>query len=154
MMNTEHEITRLYQSLIQGWNNKNAAQMADLFELEATMIGFDGTLMTGQKEIENHLAQIFASYPTGEYITVTQEVRFLSENTALLRSATGMVPRQMDDINPNVNAHQTMVASKNSNQWKISLFQNTPASFHMDPEAAKQMSALLRTELKKQSKLM
>ena len=153
-MNQEHDITRLYQNFIQGWNNKNAAQMTGLMEANATMIGFDGTVMTGQKAAEEHLSQIFAAYPTGVYVIVVQEVRFLSENTALLRAATGMVPRQMDDINPNVNAHQTMVATQINHQWKISLLQNTPAAFHMDPEAGKQMSALLRAQLKKESQMM
>ena len=42
-----------------------------------------------------------------------------------------MVPRQGNDINPSVNAIQSLVAEKDeAGVWKVALFQNTPAAWH------------------------
>lgn len=142
-------VIQLYRNWITCWNNKDAAAMRELLAEAAYMIGFDGSQMDGAKEIESTLADIFSQYPTGLFVPVIKEVRFLSNSVAMLRAAAGMVPRGYDDINPNVNAFQTLVATLNEGEWEISLFQNTPAAFHGQPEKAQELSAELRAELKK-----
>lgn len=44
------------------------------------------------------------------------------------------------DINPSTNAVQSLIALKQSNNWKVSLFQNTPAQFHGRPELVEEMT--------------
>lgn len=56
----------------------------------------------------------------------------------------GMIPPGKNDIDPSVNAHQTLLATKTSQGWKIVLFQNTPAQFHGRPELVEQMTEELR----------
>ncbi len=58
-----------------------------------------------------------------------------------------MVPRGQTDINPDANAHQTLVVSRKQDEWKIELFQNTPAQFHGKPELVEQMTQELRSML-------
>jgi hypothetical protein len=59
-----------------------------------------------------------------------------------------MVPPQQSDLNPNVNTHHTLVVVKGEGEWRIQLFQNTPAQFHGRTELVEQMTAELRALLK------
>lgn len=51
-------------------------------------------------------------------------------------------------MNPDLNAHQTMVVIKKDYKWQIELFQNTPAQLHGRSEWVEQMSEELRELLK------
>jgi hypothetical protein len=48
----------------------------------------------------------------------------------ILRAIAGLVPPGQTAINPATNSHQTVVAERQQSEWKIVLFQNTPAQFH------------------------
>ena len=61
-----------------------------------------------------------------------------------------MIPPGKDDIEPSVNAHQTLVAMRKNHAWLIKLFQNTPAQFHGRPELVEEMTEELREVLRKQ----
>ena len=61
-----------------------------------------------------------------------------------MRAVAGMVPPGSDDIKPEVNAIQTLVAVATDQGWEIAHFQNTPAAFDGDPEAAAALTAELR----------
>lgn len=52
------------------------------------------------------------------------------------RAVTGRAPHGQTDLNPVVNAVQSLIAAKNVGCWCIALFQNTPAQFHGRPELA------------------
>lgn len=144
----EDEITRLYHNLLGCWNNRDAKGMAALAGEQCSFTGFDGSQMYGPVEIEASVHPIFANHPTAAYVSVIREVRPLAGGVALLRATVGMVPPGKTDINPAVNAIQTLVAKKGEGGWKIELFQNTPAAFHGRPEAAEQLSNELRQAYK------
>lgn len=55
-----------------------------------------------------------------------------------------MIPQEQIDINPNLNAHHTLIAVKVHGDWRIRLFQNTPAQFHGRPELVQSMTLELR----------
>lgn len=133
-MSNSQEVQELYQNLIDAWNRRDARGMAELFAEEGVQIGFDGSMAIGPEEIESHVAPIFESHPTPSYVTKVKEVRFLGTDVAFLRASAGMVPTGKSEIEPDVNAHQTMVAMKRDGNWWIELFQNTPAKFHGRPE--------------------
>ena len=61
---------------------------------------------------------------------------------------SGLVPSGKDDIDPALNAVQSMVAVQKSGTWKVALFQNTPAAFHDRPDLAKKLTEELRAVLK------
>jgi hypothetical protein len=56
----------------------------------------------------------------------------------------GMVPPGTKEINPAVNAIQSMVAIKEGGKRRVALFQNTPAQFHGRPHLVEQMTAALQ----------
>lgn len=146
----QDKVSNLYKELLNQWNEKQGHGMASLFAEDGTMVGFDGSQVNTAKDIEAHLTPIFAQYPTGRFIHIIREVRALTAETALVSANVGMVPRGYADINPAVNAVQTMVAVKKGDDWKVALFQNTPAAFHGRPEDAEKLSTELRAVLEKQ----
>jgi len=145
----ENKVRALYNAWIFGWNNQDAEAMLNLLDDEINMVGFDGSQMNGKQEIGDTFKQIFHDHVTARYVTIIREVRFLSKEVALLRSVVGMVPRGHIDINPNVNAIQSLIAVKKDGEWKITLFQNTPAALHGQPELSAALSKELREKIAK-----
>jgi uncharacterized protein (TIGR02246 family) len=137
-------ISDLYHALLDAWNRRDADAFANLFTLDGSLVGFDGSTVNGQKEIEGHLRPIFADHPTAAYVSKIREVRFLSSNTALLRAVVGMVPPGQHDINPATNAIQSLVAVQVDRVWRVAHYQNTPAQFHGRPDEAAGLTAELR----------
>jgi uncharacterized protein (TIGR02246 family) len=140
----ETAIAALYQQLLDAWNRRNAGDYAALFDEDANVVGFDGSLMNGPAEIETTIGRIFADHPTAAYVGKVRDVRFLSTEIAILRAVVGMVPPGQSDLNPAVNAIQTLVTVKRDGRWRITLFQNTPAQFHGRPELSQALTDELR----------
>jgi len=140
-------IKQRYSQLLTYWNRQDANGMASLFADNGNVIGFDGSQMNGKIEIEKEIQQVFNNHKTAAYVWRVDEIRFLNAETALLRAVAGMVPPGKKEINPATNAIQTLVFVKQTDDWKIALFQNTPAQFHGRPELVekmtKELSALL-----------
>jgi uncharacterized protein (TIGR02246 family) len=144
----EDDVRSIYQRLLDAWNRRDAAAYAALFDDGANVVGFDGSQMNGRSEIESTLAGIFAHHQTASYVSIVREVRTLTPEVAILRAVVGMVPPGQTDINPAVNAIQSLVAVKRGGQWRIALFQNTPAQFHGRPEITQQLTEELRQLLR------
>ncbi|MEK4384522.1 SgcJ/EcaC family oxidoreductase [Solibacillus sp. FSL W7-1464] len=141
-MNTE--VQKLYNALIDAWNRRDAKGMSDQFAEQGVQIGFDGSKLIGKAEILAHLTPIFEEHPTAPFITKVKDVRSLGTDAAILHAIAGMIPSGKSDIEPAVNAHQTMVAVKKNTGWQVELFQNTPAQFHGRPELVEKMTKELR----------
>jgi uncharacterized protein (TIGR02246 family) len=114
--------------------------MASLFLIDGNAIGFDGSQMNGSSEVEAELSKIFDNHQTASYVWKVEEVRFLSDDCALLRAIVGMVPPGKNSINPATNAIQSLIAVRKTGAWKIALFQNTPAQFHGRPQMGENMT--------------
>ncbi|WP_404451497.1 SgcJ/EcaC family oxidoreductase [Virgibacillus necropolis] len=139
-----NEVYALYKRLIEAWNNRDASAMAELFTEGGEMIGFDGSLAAGNEEIFSHLSPIFNEHPTPPFVWKVKSERELYTNTRILRAIVGMVPPGKKELEPSLNAHQTLVAVKQEGTWRIGLFQNTPAQFQGRPELVEQMTDELK----------
>lgn len=143
----ERAVRALYRRLLDGWNARDAEAMAAPFAEDCHVIGFDGGQMFGRAEMAATMAAIFADHLTAEYVALVRGVRFLTPDVAILRADTGLLPRGQPDLNPNLNARQTVVAVRSDGVWRIALFQNTPAQLHGRPDLAAQLTNELRAEL-------
>ncbi|MGP4108772.1 SgcJ/EcaC family oxidoreductase [Virgibacillus sp. L01] len=146
-MHDKTEIKALYQKMIDGWNTRSAHDMAGQFTESGESIGFDGSLMSGQDEMISQLSAIFHDHPTPPFVTNVKEVRFVGEDTAILRAIVGMVPPGQTELNPELNAYQTIVAAKQPKGWKIELLQNTPAQYHGRPDLVQEITEELKSEM-------
>lgn len=137
----------LYRRLLDGWNARDAEAMAAPFAEDCQVIGFDGSQMFGRAEMAATMGAIFADHLTAEYVALVRGVRFLTPDVAILRADAGLLPRGQSDLNPNLNARQTVVAVRRDGVWRIAHFQNTPAQLHGQPDLAAQLTDELRAEL-------
>jgi uncharacterized protein (TIGR02246 family) len=142
------ETRDLYARLMEAWDKRNARDYALQFTSDASLVGFDGTQVNGQLDIGAHLTEVFTHHQTPRYVSIVREVRLLATDATLLRANTGLIPAGKNDIDPALNAVQSMIAIQKSGTWKIALFQNTPAAYHMRPELAKQLTEELRAKLR------
>ena len=144
----DEQVRRLYAELIEGWNARDASRMALLFADDGNVVGFDGSEMNGRSEIEQVLGGIFVDHPTAPYTAIVRDIRLPSPDTAVLRAAVGMIPPGQDDIDPAVNALQTLVAVRLAGRWRIEVFQTTPAAYHGRPDAVATLTEELRAALR------
>jgi uncharacterized protein (TIGR02246 family) len=145
---SENPVRSLYASLLDEWSRRNAGGFARLFTEDGSVVGFDGSQMNGRSEIRTALEKVFADHPTASYVSIVKDVRYLSRQAALLRAVVGMVAPGASDINPAVNAIQSLVAVKLAAGWRIALFHNTPAAFHGRPDLAETLTEENRAELR------
>jgi uncharacterized protein (TIGR02246 family) len=142
------EVRELYRKLLEAWDKRNARDYAMLFVPDAILVGFDGTQVFGQADIGAHISEVFSHHQTARYVSIVRSVRAVTGDVVALSAVAGMVPPNKTDINPDVNAVQTMVAARRGTAWQVALFQNTPAAFHGRPGDAKSLTEELRGVLK------
>ena len=136
---------RVYYGLLDDWNRQDAVAMAARFTERGSMVGFDGSAIDGRASIEAHLQPIFARHPTPRFVAKVREVRRMANGqTLLLRAVARMWPHSATELEPSLNAIQTMVLSLTDGVYLIEMFQNTPAAFHGRPEEAEKLNAELR----------
>jgi uncharacterized protein (TIGR02246 family) len=133
-MTTDDPLTILYGRLIDGWNTKDAAAMADALAPDGLVIGFDGSQMDGRDAVATELGRIFADHEPATYVTKVRSVRRLGDDAGVLHAVAGMVPPGKSEIMPDRNAIQTVVGRRGLEGWRVALFQTTPARFDGRPE--------------------
>ena len=138
----------LYEKLIQAWNKRNARDYALLFASNGSIVGYDGSQVDGQLDVGAHISEIFSHHQTAAYVTIVREVRTISSDVVVLRANAGMVPPGKDELNPDRNAVQSMIAARKGGKWEIALFQNTPAVYDGRPELSKKLTQELRDVLR------
>jgi uncharacterized protein (TIGR02246 family) len=138
------ELVALYRALLDAWNRRAAADFSALFAEAGNTVGFDGSQVDGRAQIASHLGAIFAEHQTPAYVGKVREVRFPAPGIAILRAVSGLIPPGQSDINPALNAVQTLVAARRDGRWEIEIYHNTPAAFHGRPDLSEALTAELR----------
>jgi uncharacterized protein (TIGR02246 family) len=144
----ETEVRALYRQILDGWNRASAEEFAAPFAEDGEVVGFDGSQSTGRAAIAAEMTRIFADHATGTYVGKVRSVRLLGSHAAVLRAVAGMVPAGRSDLEPTLNAVQALVAEQREGQWRVVLYQNTPAQFHGRPELVESLTEELRGALK------
>jgi uncharacterized protein (TIGR02246 family) len=144
----DRETRDLYARLLETWDKRNARDYALQFTSDGSLVGFDGSQVNGQLEIGAHVTEVFTHHQTPCYVAIVREVRMLASDVTLLRANTGLIPSGKEDIDPALNAVQTMIAVQKGGAWRVALFHNTPAAYHMRPELSKKLTEELRAKLR------
>jgi uncharacterized protein (TIGR02246 family) len=147
----ERELSALYARILDSWNRASAESFAASFTQDGRVVGFDGSRQNGRSAIAAEIGKIFADHETGTYVGKVEEVRRLSPEVALLSAVAGLVPAGQSDIEPKLNAVQTLLAERCKGEWLAVLYQNTPAQFHGRPGLVEQLTRELREELRKRT---
>jgi uncharacterized protein (TIGR02246 family) len=137
----------LYRTLLQMWNERDAAGYGELFTDDGSLVGFDGSSVESRDAIVEHLRSIFHDHTPATYVGKVREIRQLSPSSTLLRGVVGMVPPGGADIDQRVNAIQAMVAVERDGRWRVAHLHSTPAAFHGRPDEVEALTAELRQVL-------
>ena len=113
----EKEMRELYESLLLAWNRRSAEAMAALFLEDGYTIGFDGSTHAGPAEIRDQVGAVFQGHRTAAFVAKVRRMVALGPEVAVLNGVAGMVPPGAADINPAVNAVQTLVAARRGGSW-------------------------------------
>lgn len=140
-------IVAAYQNVIAGWNARDGDAYTVPFAEDADVVGFDGSQLHGRGTIREEMSRIFADHETATYVTVVRGVRRLSADVAVLSAVAGMVPPGGSDVMPERHAVQTAIVARRDGEWRVVLFQNTPARFDGRPELVESLTAELRRAL-------
>jgi uncharacterized protein (TIGR02246 family) len=138
------DVIALYRDLITAWNRRDAAALAALFLADGDVTGFDGSMLNGATEIQSSMAGIFAEHQTPPYVAKVRGVRLLAEGVAIVRAIAGMAPPGGRELDPGLNAVQTLIAVRDTSGWRIASFQTTPAAFHGRPDAVAKLTRELQ----------
>ncbi|MFI6850210.1 SgcJ/EcaC family oxidoreductase [Kitasatospora sp. NBC_00085] len=141
----EGAVRALYHRVLEGWNLRDGAALAGPFAEDGEVIGFDGTRHSGRSVIAAELGRIFADHVTPEYVAKVRRIRGLGPGVAQLDAVAGLVPDDAEDLDPALNALQTVIAVNAGTGWRIALLQNTPARYDLRPDLARALTAELRT---------
>lgn len=145
---TAHEqAIAIYRQLLESWNRRNADDFASLFTEDGNSVGFDGSPLNGRTDIAKTLREIFGHHQTAAYVAKVREVRELAGGVTLVRAVVGMVPPGTQELNPAVNAIQSVVLVGRDGALKIALLHNTPAAFHGRPQLVEQLTQELTAVL-------
>jgi uncharacterized protein (TIGR02246 family) len=144
----DREIRALYRRVLAGWNAADADEFAAPFTDDGEVVGFDGSESEGRAAIAAEMRRIFADHATGSYVGKVRSVRMVGADAAVLRAIAGIVPAGRSDIEPELNSVQTLVAARDDGEWRVVLYQNTPAQLHGRPDLADDLTAQLRRQLR------
>ena len=131
--------------MISGWNDRDGRAFASVFADDGCLIGFDGSDPDGRATIERELQAIFADHTPAQYVAKVRSIELVAPSVALLRAIVGMIPPGEQELMPERNAHQTLLARKDGDDWRVVLFQNTPAAYDGRPELVEAMTDELRS---------
>src|SRR5690349_187366 len=94
----ETAIRNLQEKMWAAWNRRDAAGMAVLCVSDASLVGFDGSVVNGRADIEKSMGAIFKDHTPATSVGIVREVRMLGADAALVRSVAGMVPPGKSEI--------------------------------------------------------
>ena len=140
-------IAALLARYLDAWNARDADAMAETLCEDAVLVGFDGSVMKGREDARTTLRQIFADHPTGRYVWLLRGTPELAPGVVALYALAGLVPAGKDDIDPSLTAVLSLVALRQGGEWRIRMFQTTPAQLHGQPQVREDYAAELRAEL-------
>jgi uncharacterized protein (TIGR02246 family) len=139
-------VGQLHARILDAWNRQDASAYAESCTDDAIVIGFDGSEMHGRQEIADQLGAIFADHQVASYVGVVRSVRSLGKDVALLHAVVGMVAPGQEDVMPDRNAVQLLLATHTDGEWRAQALQNTPARYDARPEAARALTDELQAQ--------
>lgn len=113
--------------LVAAWSTNDAVAMASVFTEDGIMILPGDVYKKGRGEILSFMAAAFAGPFKGTGVTGRPvDVRFASDDVALLRTHGGILAPGETEIDPELAVRSTWVTVKKDGQWQLAAYQNSP----------------------------
>lgn len=122
----EAAIRDLYQQLMDGWNQGDGDAFAAVFTEEGDLVAFDGTHFEGREEIAPFHQRLFDKWIEGtRLVGQVENVRLLGPDIALVHATGSTVMRGNSEPSPERDSIITLVAVRQSSQWRFTTLHNT-----------------------------
>ena len=138
-------VESLYEQLIAAWNKRDEDAFAELFILDGECIGFDGSTYTGRGAIHEQIRAVFATHQTQPYKAKVLGVITVTTDVAIVRAIAGMTKPGKQELDPSLHAMHRLTAVLRGGDWRIALFQNTPAQLHGRPDEVAKLTEQLNS---------
>jgi uncharacterized protein (TIGR02246 family) len=113
--------------LVAAWAKNDAAGVANVFTEDGAMILPGDVYKKGRDEIHAFLAAAYAGPFKGTGVTGRPvDVRFVSDDVALLRTHGGILAPGETEIAPELAVRSTWITVKRDGQWQLAAYQNSP----------------------------
>lgn len=113
--------------LVAAWARNDAAGVADVFTEDGTLILPGDVHKRGRDEIRAFMAAAYAGPFKGTGVTgAPVDVRFASDDVALLRTHGGILAPGETEIDPELAVRSTWVVVKKDGEWLLAGYQNSP----------------------------
>ena len=123
----EKEALSVPLRLVAAWSKNDAAGVAEVFTEDGVMILPGDVYKKGRDEIRAFMAAAYAGPFKGTGVTGRPvDVRFVSDDVALLRTHGGILAPGETDIAPELAVRSTWVCVKKDGQWQLAGYQNSP----------------------------
>jgi len=113
--------------LIAAWAKNDAAGVADSFTEDGILILPGDVLKQGREEIRAFMTAAYAGPFKGTGVTgVPVDVRFVTDDVALLRTHGGILAPGETEIDPELAVRSTWVTVRVDGEWQLAAYQNSP----------------------------
>ncbi|WP_329107749.1 SgcJ/EcaC family oxidoreductase [Micromonospora sp. NBC_01699] len=123
----EKEVLSVPLRLVGAWAHNDADGVADVFTDDGILILPGDVYKKGREEVRVFMAAAYAGPFKGTGVTGNPvDVRFVSDDVALLRTHGGILAPGATDIDPQLAVRSTWVCVKKDGQWQLAGYQNSP----------------------------
>ena len=113
--------------LVAAWSHNDADGVAEVFTDDGILILPGDVFKQGREEIRSFMAAAYAGPFKDTGVTgVPVDVRFVSDDVALLRTHGGILAPGEKEIDPELAVRSTWVGVKQHGQWRLASYQNSP----------------------------
>ncbi|PSL57583.1 uncharacterized protein (TIGR02246 family) [Saccharothrix carnea] len=123
----EKEVLGVPLRLVGAWAKNDAAGVANTFTEDGILILPGDVLKKGREEIHAFMSEAYSGPFKGTGVTGNPvDVRFVSDDVALLRTHGGILAPGETDIAPERAVRSTWVCVKQDGEWRLAGYQNSP----------------------------
>lgn len=123
----EKEALSVPLRLVAAWARNDAAGVADVFTEDGILILPGDVYKKGRDAIRSFMAAAYAGPFKGTGVTGNPvDVRFVSDDVALLRTHGGILAPGEKEIAPELAVRSTWVTVKKDGTWQLAGYQNSP----------------------------
>lgn len=123
----EQEVLGVPLRLIEAWSRNDADGVAAAFTDDGILILPGDVYKKGQDEIRSFMAAAYAGPFKNSNVTGNPvDVRFISDDVALLRTHGGILAPGQTEIPPELAVRSTWLTVKKDGEWRLAGYQNSP----------------------------
>jgi uncharacterized protein (TIGR02246 family) len=123
----EKEALSVMLRLVTAWAKYDADGVANVFTKDGILILPGNVLKKSRDDIQAFMAAAYAGPFKGTRVVgKAADVRFVSDEVALLRSDGGILAPGQTEIAPAMAVRSTWVLVKSEGEWQLAVYQNSP----------------------------